>query len=294
MEFLQQIPYHSYGNYSGPWIENYYQLNYTFKGPIEYLPIPWTDIWCYIYYHPEKTQEILLPLKFYIENLPKEKFYYTIIQHDNGPFLFSHLNLPNNIIVFSCSGIGHFTIPLIKDPSLLNYPTINYNQRKYLISFIGRIDTSNDFKNIRTKINRICQKNFQENYYHFFSIDNSQINEWKNLMANSIYSLCPRGNANTSFRLFEAIHLETIPIYIYSDKPILPFSEIIPWSNICHLVEEKDIDKIPDIINNETVIDRQKKLFLLKYYKHFFTHDFITNYIDLFILPNIKLSTFED
>jgi hypothetical protein len=113
-------------------------------------------------------------------------------------------------------------------------------------------------------------------------------------MTNSIYSLCPRGNANTSFRLFEAIHLETIPIYIYTNKPVLPFPEIIPWSNICHLIEEKDIEKIPEIINNETVIDRQKKIFLLKYYKNFFNYDFITNYIDLFILPNIKLPTLID
>lgn len=294
MEFFQQFPYHTYANYSGPWIENYYQTHHSFKGQIEYLPIPWTDIWCYIYYHPEKTQEILLALKIYLENLPKNKYFYTIIQHDNGLFLFSPLEIPKNIIVFSCTGIGHFTIPLLKDTSLINYPTIDYNKRKYLISFIGRIDQSNDFKNIRSRIDRICKENFQENYYHFFSNDLNKKDEWKNLMTNSIYSLCPRGNANTSFRLFEAIYLETIPIYIYTNKPVLPFSEIIPWSNICHIIEEKDIEKIPEIINNETVIDRQKKIFLLKYYKNFFTHDFITNYIDLFILPNIKLPTLID
>jgi hypothetical protein len=288
--FFRKFPYHNYGNYQGPWIENYYQTNHTYNGPINYLPIPWTDLWCYIYYNPEKALEIIIPLKNFIENLPKDKIFYTIIQHDHGPFLFRNkspfsIEFPNNIIVFSSTGLGHFTIPLLKDPSLFNYPTINFQDRKYLISFIGRIDPSNDFKNIRSRINIICQENFKEDYYHFFSNEN---NDWINLMTNSIYSICPRGNANTSFRLYEAIYLETIPIYIYTDKPVLPFQELIPWNSICHLIEEKDIEKIPNIILNETPLQRQKKILLLKHYKHFLTYYFTTHYIDLFLLPNLS------
>lgn len=289
--FFRQFPYHSYGNYSGPWIENYYISNHTQNESIIFLPIPWTDLWCYLYYNPSKTLEIILPLKQFIKNLPSDKLFYTIIQHDHGPFLFKNnsilsIELPKNIIIFSCTGIGHFTIPLLKDPSLINYQTLEYKDRKYLVSFIGRIDKSNDINNIRTNINSICQKELKENYYQFYS-NNS--NEWKEYMANSIYSICPRGNANTSFRLYEAIHLETIPIYIYTENPVLPFQEIIPWNNICHLIEEKNINNIPNIILNETSIERQKKILLIKHYKHFFTHYFITNYIDFFILPNINL-----
>lgn len=288
---FRQYPFHNYGNYNGPWIENYYISNHSYNGPIIFLPIPWTDLWCYIYYNPSKALEIIIPLKQFIDNLPKDQLFYTIIQHDHGHLLFKNntqfsIEFPKNIIVFTSTGIGHCNIPLLKDPSLFDYPTINYNKRKYLVSFIGRIDQSNDINSIRSNINRICQENLRENYHHFFS---NQNNEWIDYMANSVYSICPRGNANTSFRLYEAIYLETIPIYIYTKEPVLPFKELIPWNFICHLIEEKDIDKIPEIIQNESENQRQKKILLLKHYKHFLTYYFTTQYIDLFILPSIRV-----
>lgn len=54
------------------------------------------------------------------------------------------------------------------------------------------------------------------------------------LMARALFALCPRGYGTTSFRLYEALHLKCIPIYI-SDEHWLPFQNKIDWERICIL-----------------------------------------------------------
>jgi hypothetical protein len=98
-------------------------------------------------------------------------------------------------------------------------------------------------------------------------------------MKKSIFSLCPRGACNTSFRLYEAIHLETIPIYIYSDSPILPFSKIVPWNLLVVLVEQSEISKINDIVNKMSTREIEERLLMLKFYKKIFTYEFICSFI---------------
>ena len=43
----------------------------------------------------------------------------------------------------------------------------------------------------------------------------------------------PRGYGPTSFRLYESIEMQSIPIYI-SDEFILPYSNIIDWENFAY------------------------------------------------------------
>jgi hypothetical protein len=52
-----------------------------------------------------------------------------------------------------------------------------------------------------------------------------------NDMARAIFAFCPRGYGGTSFRLYEAIRLKCIPIYI-SDIHSLPFPHKVDWSKV--------------------------------------------------------------
>lgn len=40
---------------------------------------------------------------------------------------------------------------------------------------------------------------------------------WEALICSSDFHLCPRGNGPTSYRLYESLQAETIPIYIWSE-----------------------------------------------------------------------------
>lgn len=40
---------------------------------------------------------------------------------------------------------------------------------------------------------------------------------WEDLIRSSHFHLCPRGNGPTSYRMYESLQAETIPIYIWSE-----------------------------------------------------------------------------
>lgn len=40
---------------------------------------------------------------------------------------------------------------------------------------------------------------------------------WEALIRSSDFHLCPRGNGPTSYRMYESLEAETIPIYIWSE-----------------------------------------------------------------------------
>ncbi|HEX8427263.1 exostosin domain-containing protein [Hymenobacter sp.] len=70
----------------------------------------------------------------------------------------------------------------------------------------------------------------------------------KNFVENilgSDYTLCIRGIGNNSVRFFETLCCGRIPVFVDTDSA-LPFDNIINWKEFCVWVEEKDVDKIAE------------------------------------------------
>ena len=66
-------------------------------------------------------------------------------------------------------------------------------------------------------------------------------------IVDSDYTLCIRGLGNNSIRFFETLCCGRIPIFVNTDST-LPFDNLIDWKNACVWIEEKDIDRIGDIV----------------------------------------------
>lgn len=218
---------------------NYFSKN-NMQSNLIYVPIFWTA-----YHINNNYGKKLQDLKNFCESLdrkyPNDKFF-TIVQYDGGilvPF--------KNSIIFSCSGnfnspIGnnsnYISIPLLSDPHDFK-PT----QKKFLASFSGNFQTHP----IRDKMFNILssEKGF------IFSKPSRYFNNffYKRNMLSSIFALCPRGYGPASFRMYEALQMKLIPIYI-SDEFWLPYKDQINWDKIAILVKENDIGQIPGIINN--------------------------------------------
>jgi hypothetical protein len=64
----------------------------------------------------------------------------------------------------------------------------------------------------------------------------------------SDYTLCVRGIGNNSVRFFETLCCGRIPVFVDTDST-LPFDHIIDWKKFCIWIEEKDIDRIGEIVN---------------------------------------------
>jgi len=223
-----------------------------------YLPIFWTNYYISKGYATQDISEI----NNFLDSIDKNKDYFTIVQWDDGivnPFPYS------NIYVFGQGGgggksseelfngtIGHYPIPL----NCQSNPNIKTQNKDIFASFIGVIYGRNNW--IREKLHDNLKN---KNGYLF---ENSiSYDAFSNVMSRSIFSLCPRGYGATSFRICEALQHESIPVYI-SDKPWIPFNDIINFNDYGVLIDSKDIEKIDEILKNISEEEIYKKLNLGK------------------------------
>ena len=90
------------------------------------------------------------------------------------------------------------------------------------------------------------------------SVSENDFNNFINITSKSIFCLAPRGYGRSSFRLYEAIQLGSIPVFIYDDK-WCPFEDEIDWSEFCVLININDIQNIDTILSSYTP-DRIKQM----------------------------------
>jgi len=92
-------------------------------------------------------------------------------------------------------------------------------------------------------------------------------------MIKTVFALSPRGYGRTSFRMYEAIELGCIPVYIY-DEPWLPYTDVIDWREFSVLCSQGDIDSLPERLKSISDSWRQSALSLAdRLYDDYFTLD---------------------
>ncbi len=82
------------------------------------------------------------------------------------------------------------------------------------------------------------------------------------LMQDAVFALVPRGDANFSYRLTEAMSFGCIPVII-SDNWVLPFDRIVSWSDMSLRVPESNIESVPHILRSipeATIAYMQRKV----------------------------------
>lgn len=222
--------------------EEFFYNKFIEQNPITnkiYLPIQWTSF----YLETRINHNINInTLQNYLNSLPINKEYFTIVQYDDGIINnTSHLNL----FKFSSGGIGDYPVPLICLP---------YNKKEtnkdIFASFIGTINGRHSirerlYKTLHSLPNYIISESVNFNYF-------------KEIMERSIFSLCPRGYGKTSFRINESLNLGSIPVYIHDDAWI-PFNDKINFEDYGVLIHESKLDILDEILKSYS-IDKIKKM----------------------------------
>jgi hypothetical protein len=279
---VQNNPYPSYheGKYLEEYFYNYYLINEEKfkKTNYEYIPVFWTELYL-------GGNHLLNKLQDDLNSLDKSKKYFTVSQHDDAPFQV----FPPNVIHFSAGGNQSNTIPI----PLICSPILNIKEssKDIFCSFVGSITQNipNTWGSVSHYIRMKMLETLVDKEEYFLKpkhwspeIKQDRQNLFIETTSRSKFTLCPRGYGASSFRLYEAMQLGSIPVYIYYNKPFTPFADKINWNDIAVLIDYKDIDNLDNILKS---ISEEKQEYMLSkikeiYPKYFTLEGMCDNILD--------------
>lgn len=227
-----------------------------------FLPIKWTAIW-------NEHRELMPFLEKDLQNCDKQNKYFTVSQHDDAPYF----QLPPCTINFSAGGnvTNTIPIPLISGP----VPKIETTNKDIFCSFVGSVPQNiGGYASLAYKVRMTMLESLVNKTDYYLKpkmwspiIQPERQDLFLTITARSKFTLCPRGYGATSFRLYEAMQLQSIPVYIYTDKPFLPYENEIDWNKLCVLLEINNIEQLDKTLKglSDTIV-----LDMLKYTKQIY------------------------
>lgn len=257
---FQQRQFHSYPPDNKEEFERWFFEN-TYSGELigkdrTYLPVFWTAYWCNNGYG--RKTGAAKRLQHFIDQIPRNKKYWTICQYDDGPMVdFKDLDIK----IFGMSG-GRidYPIPLLCQPHKYEFPGIN---KDIFCSFVGA-DTH--------PIRRELIKEFEGKPDCYVTFKKHKMEDYCKILARSVFALCPRGYGKNSFRCQEGMHYGCIPIYVSTPGEfILPYS--MDFDFFGTMIEAGGIPGLYDKLKSipSELIDVRKSS-ISEYYRKFFTY----------------------
>ena len=240
-----------------------------------YLPIYWTNL----QNHPNFTSSIAkydLLLQRALQTMPQDTRYVTMVQHDDGP----RLTLPKNTIIMgACTG----TVPL----PLLYEDTTNHLEQQtrlppaspypWLASFVGT-----DTHPVRAEmVRQLTQQDITCHVKSTWSpaVPQDDAKRFIEITLSSRFCLAPRGYGRSSFRFFEAIQLDTIPIYVWDDIEWLPYQEVLDYDAFSISVHVSELHTLHERLKSITEKDYEHMVTHLHDVKRWFTLEGMCEYI---------------
>jgi len=273
---------HTYVGYSGPWIENHWITHFQEQlesenhslpdvfGPYIPIFIPWVDRYLLNHGGYKYPKGLASALKVVLR---EDVLYITVSQNDDGFVArcteFDEIQKKFHITILSSGGYGHAAIPLLKQPEA-SFPKIPMEQREHRISYVG--------SRINAPYNMRERMIDHEKVFYYYG------NDWRDVMARSKFSLCPRGYGRTSFHVYETLQMGLIPIFVYVEDDV----EWLPYGNAMKDISYSvTIEKLPDLIDQlstmpDSEIEKMEERIKLK--RHIFTYEGVLEQISKFML----------
>lgn len=239
-----------------------------------YIPAFWTNLQIHPNFQSMKSNYDIL-LKRAYSLMPEDTKYFTIVQNDLGV----ELTLPPNTLVFGAC-FGDIPLPLIYEDTtnrLLN--TTRSFHRKHLASFVGTHTTHPLRNKLFVQIGRKPNFKFDSKGDWSNVIPERLAENFINSTLSSKFCLAPRGFGRSSFRFFEAMLLDTVPVYFWDDIEWLPYKDVLDYSKFSVSIHDNDIPRTAEIlksISNEKYVSMVEEL---KRVRHHFTLEGMSEYI---------------
>lgn len=226
-------PYHK-----GEYLEDYF-ISYQEKTPIKtnrkFIPVSWTTYYCDYYPRADLQKQL--------DELDQNYSYYLLCQHDDAP----QETLPADTLIFSaggnCEKPGVIPIPLICS----SLPQTEEMEKETLVSFVGSVTHQLRYDSLLALNGkedvRLMAKGWSNN------VSDDQFQTFIDETRKSYFCLAPRGYGKSSFRMYEAMQLDSIPVYV-SDSHYLPFSDVLNWEEFCVIIYPNQIPDLYDILKS--------------------------------------------
>ena len=235
-----------------------------------YLPIFWTNL----QNHPGFAQSRAkydIVLHQVLQTYPKTTRFFTIVQHDDGP----QLQLPKDTVIFgACTGT--IPLPLIYEDKTNRLSQLERKEPDIFASFVGSLThpvRQRMANAVESRPYIVCRMQKAWNV----KVPTEQADEFLDLTLRSKFCLAPRGYGRSSFRFFEAILMDTIPVYFWDDVEWLPYREDLDYTLFS--VSISDISKTYDILSGISEDRYQEMKLELQKVKHWFTLEGMMEYV---------------
>jgi hypothetical protein len=207
-----------------------------------YIPIFWTNLQNHPGFSKMKSAYHILLQRAIHELHDSNVRYFTVVQHDDGP----QLDLPPHTIIFgACTGT--IPLPLLYEDTRNTLLSSKRLQKDILASFIGSMTHP-----VRDAMCAAFMGHddifFQGKKGWTHQVPDSLADQFIHYTLRSKFCLAPRGYGRSSFRFFEAILLDTIPVYIWDDVCWLPYQDSIDYSTFSVCISSNDIHRLHDIL----------------------------------------------
>jgi hypothetical protein len=157
--------------------------------------------------------QTLLPL------LRKDVVYVTVVQYLEG--LAQHVDrwpglaaAAPHILVLSAGGNGHVPLPLLKGELPRGNASNHVDARMPFASWVGQ-----RYEGLRSRTVSAFERHGDA------AVSVYQGADWVRVLTNATVALAPRGIGRTSFRLYEALQLGAVPVYVWDDVEWLPYKQ---------------------------------------------------------------------
>ena len=240
--------------HQGKYLEDYF-FDFYIKNKEQFdakgrtlIPVSWTTL--YVENTPINIQE-------YLDQLDPNGAYFTVVQHDEG----IRQRLPANTLVFEAGGLGNgIPIPLVCSKLDVYKEPIRF--KPLFCSFVG---------SITHPIRRALYDEYHDILHGYYfsaqqwsqSVEPQRLKDFIDVTLDSEFALAPRGYGATSFRLYEVMQLDAIPVYV-SDKHWLPWQDELNWSEFCVIIKPEQIPSLHSILcnnyNHERIHNMRNKI----------------------------------
>jgi hypothetical protein len=233
-----------------------------------YVPVYWT----HLQNHPgfsDHKRRYQMVLQIALQMYPSDTVFFTCVQHDDGP----QLTLPKQTVIFgACS--GNRILPLIYEDTterLLHVPRLSWGEKDYLASFVGTLSTHPVRRAMADELDRKKGILFHSRGVWSASVKDDDATQFIEITRRSRFCLAPRGYGRSSFRFFEAMLLDVVPVYVWDDVEWLPYKEELDYSTFSVSVSSDQLSGLYDRLAAVTEEEYEKKIEALQRVRSCFT-----------------------